>query len=65
MKFAGSSTWVQDGHLSLVRAELLEPEINLNDTENLSSYATENALHFHYKERSINAIQGNSRYLFW
>jgi hypothetical protein len=55
---------VQDGHLSLVRAELLEPEINLNDTENLSSYATENALHFHYKERSINAIQGNSRYLF-
>jgi hypothetical protein len=65
MKFADRSTWVQGGHLSLVRNESLQPGTHFNYTENLSHYFTENALRFHYNDQYINAIQRNSRYLFW
>jgi len=65
MKFADGSTWVQGGHLSLVRNESLEPGMHFNDTEHLCHYFTENTLRFHYKDQYNNDIQRNIRYLFW
>jgi hypothetical protein len=65
MKFADGSTWVQGGHLSLVRNKSLEPGMHFNDTEHLSYYFTENTLSFYYKDHYNAAIQRNSLYLFW
>jgi hypothetical protein len=44
---------------------MLKTDFCLSYMKNFRPYLAENTVYVHYKNHSINDVQGNCRYLFW